>query len=101
MRWRDGASRRGTIYTGFNPKIDMLAWTACRLCGNPLKAEKWQVVAVGPHPRYPAAIERHKAGLEYAATTTMCHARCVEAATDDELDHWARTGVHWGTGASV
>ncbi|MGH8880020.1 MAG: hypothetical protein ACRD0P_22155 [Stackebrandtia sp.] len=95
MQWRDGESRRGTIYTAFNPKIDMLAWTACRLCHRPLKAEQWQLLAVGPHPEYPAAIERHRAGLWYAATTTFAHARCVELMTDEELDHHCGT-LTWG-----
>lgn len=81
--------------------IDMLAWTACRICDRPLKGEQWQVIAVGPHPDYPAAIERHKARLEYAATTTMCHARCVDEATDAELDHLCTRGLHWGARASV
>ena len=100
MRWRDGESRRGTIYTGFDPMIDMLAWTPCRLCDRPLKSELWQVIAVGPHPRYPAAIERHRAGLEYAATTTMCHARCVAKCTDEELDQACAT-LRWGARAPV
>lgn len=100
MRWRDGESRRGTIYSGFDPKIDMLAWTPCRLCDRPLKGEPWQLIAVGPHPEYPAAIERHRAGLEYAATTTFAHERCVAEATDEELDLRCNA-LRWGTRSSV
>lgn len=101
MRFRDGESRRGAIYSGFDPKIDKLAWTACRLCEQPLKGEQWQLIAVGPHPEYAPAIERHRAGLEYSATTTFAHARCVAAATDEELDHVCTRELTWGVRASV
>lgn len=101
MRWRDGESRRGSIYTGFDPKVDILAWTACRICDAPLKGERWQLIAVGPHPGYPAAIERHRAGLEYAATTTFAHERCVTDTADAELDRLCREDLRWGAAISA
>lgn len=100
MRWRDGESRRGAVYTGFNPQIDMLAWTPCRICHDPLKAERWQLLAVGPHPNCAPHIERHAAGLEYSATTTFAHERCVTGCTDEELDHIC-SEMYWGARASV